>query len=360
MGLVYKESDPVRLSDDRKQIIALDQTRLPGEEVFLRISKRQEMYDAIKTLAVRGAPCIGVFAGYCMAVLAAGSDVSGSGELLAKLKEDAAYLDSSRPTAVNLSWALKRQMAVAEEGEAAGITPGELTDRLYEEAVRIHEEDIAMCMKIAENGLSLLHDGDGILTHCNAGALATTRYGTGLGPILLGKERGYEFHVYSDETRPLLQGARLTAYELVNAGVDETVVCDNMASLLMKQGRIQAVLVGCDRVAANGDAANKIGTSGVAILAKYYGIPFYVLGPYSTIDPETSTGDDIEIEERDPEEIKTMWYEKPMAPAGAKCFNPAFDVTDHSLITAIITDRGILRPPYTESIAEALKTHGDE
>ena len=173
-------------------------------------------------------------------------------------------------------------------------------------------------------------------------------------------QQGVEFQVFADETRPLLQGARLTAFELVNAGIDDTVICDNMVSLLMKQGRIQAVLVGCDRVAANGDAANKIGTSGVAILAKYYGIPFYVLGPYSTIDPETSTGDDIEIEERDPEEIKTMWYEKPMAPAGAKCFNPAFDVTDHSLITAIITDRGILRPPYTESIAEALKTPGDK
>ena len=276
-------------------------------------------------------------------------------DVLFRLKEDASYLDSSRPTAVNLSWALGRQMSVAEGCQKNGLSADDMAARLTGEAVAIHEEDIDMCRKIAEYGLSLLHDGDGILTHCNAGALATTRYGTGLGPILLGKEKGYEFHVYSDETRPLLQGARLTAYELVRAGVDETVICDNMASLLMKQGKIQAVLVGCDRIAANGDAANKIGTSGVAILAKYYGIPFYVLGPYSTIDMSTPTGDDIRIEERDPEEIGTMWYEHPMVPEGAKCYNPAFDVTDNSLITAIITDRGILRAPYTESIALAVK-----
>nr|MCR5747512.1 S-methyl-5-thioribose-1-phosphate isomerase [Lachnospiraceae bacterium] len=309
-------------------------------------------------LAVRGAPCIGVFAGYCMAVLARGYADQGLSDDKAyeALKENSVFLDSSRPTAVNLSWALKRQGAIIESYKNDGHSIEETAERLLEEAVLIHEEDIAMCLKIAEYGLSLLHDGDGILTHCNAGALATTRYGTGLGPLLLGKERGYEFHVFSDETRPLLQGARLTAYELVNAGVDETVICDNMASLLMKQGKIQAVLVGCDRIAANGDAANKIGTSGAAILAKYYGIPFYILGPYSTIDMNTPTGDDIKIEERDPEEIRSMWYERPMAPEGAKCFNPAFDVTDHSLITAIITDKGILRPPYDVSIAEVMNS----
>ena len=351
MELRYKETDPVRLSEDRENIIVLDQTKLPEEVVYLNINTLDRMYDAIKSLAVRGAPCIGVFAGYCMAVLASQHKALDGKDFAERMREDGAHLDSSRPTAVNLSWAIKRQLKIMDAGVVSGIAPDKIAARLYDEAVEIHTEDISMCMRIAEYGLSLLHDGDGLLTHCNAGALATTRYGTGLGPILLGRERGYEFHVYSDETRPLLQGARLTAFELVNAGVDETVVCDNMASLLMKQGKIQAVLVGCDRIAANGDTANKIGTSGAAILAKYYGIPFYVLGPYSTIDINTPTGDEIEIEEREPDEIRTMWYEHPMAPKGAKFYNPAFDVTDHTLITAIITDKGILKPPYDKAIA---------
>lgn len=191
------------------------------------------------------------------------------------------------------------------------------------------------------------------MTHCNAGPLATSKYGTALGPLFLGKERGIPFHVFSDETRPLLQGARLTSYELQEGGIDVTLICDNMASLVMKKGLVQVCLVGCDRIAANGDAANKIGTSGVAILAKYYGIPFYVLGPGSTIDFQCKTGDDIVIEERNPEEIKSKFYEKPMALSSVKCFNPAFDVTDHSLITAIITERGILRAPFSQSLKEA-------
>ena len=354
MSLTYRGTDPVRLSDDRKSIIAIDQTKLPGEVDYIEIKTLDEMYDAIKSLAVRGAPCIGIFAGYCMALLAGTYKDQDSDSFYEKLKKDGDYLNSSRPTAVNLSWAIERQLALVDTAVKSGISTDRIVDRLYSEAVAIHEEDILMCMKIAEQGLSLLNDGDGILTHCNAGALATSRYGTGLGPILLGRERGYNFHVYSDETRPLLQGARLTAFELVNAGVDETVICDNMAALLMKQGKIQAVLVGCDRIAANGDVANKIGTSGVAIIAKYYGVPFYVLGPYSTIDMNTAKGDDIEIEFRDPDEIRSLWYEKPMAPKGAGFFNPAFDVTDHSLITAIITDRGVLRPPYDKSINGAM------
>ena len=203
-----------------------------------------------------------------------------------------------------------------------------------------------MCTAISEHGLSLLKDGDGILTHCNAGPLATSRYGTAIGPVLLGRERGMNFHVFADETRPLLQGARLTSYELSSAGVDVTLICDNMASIVMKNGWVNAVFVGCDRIAANGDTANKIGTSGVAILAKHYGIPFYTLGPSSTIDMNTPTGDDIRIELRDPEEIKKMWYKEPMAPEDVKCYNPAFDVTDHSLIAGIITEKGIVRPPF--------------
>lgn len=309
------------------KLFVLDQTKLPNEEVYFTPKTKEDYYYAIKTLQVRGAPAIGIFAGYAMALL------DGDKE---ELK---AYLDSCRPTAVNLSYATSRMLKAYKNGK-----------NLLDEATAIHNEDIEMCKKISEYGLSLLHDGDGVLTHCNAGELATSKYGTGLGPLILGAEKGYNFHAYVDETRPLLQGARLTSYELQKAGIDTTLICDNMASLVMKQGKINAVLVGTDRIAANGDIANKIGTSGVAILAKHYGIPFYVLGPYSTIDYNCETGDDIVIEQREPSEIKEMWYEKPMALPETKCYNPAFDVTDNSLITAIITDRGILRAPYKESL----------
>lgn len=309
------------------KLFVLDQTKLPNEEIYFTPKTKEDYYYAIKTLQVRGAPAIGIFAGYAMAML------DGNKE---ELK---AYLDSCRPTAVNLSYATSRMLKAYKDGK-----------NLLDEATAIHNEDIEMCRKISEYGLSLLHDGDGVLTHCNAGELATSKYGTGLGPLILGAEKGYNFHAFVDETRPLLQGARLTSYELEKAGIDTTLICDNMASLVMKQGKINAVLVGTDRIAANGDIANKIGTSGVAILAKYYGIPFYVLGPYSTIDYKCKTGDDIVIEEREQSEIKEMWYKKPMALPETKCYNPAFDVTDNSLITAIITDRGILRAPYRESL----------
>lgn len=309
------------------KLFVLDQTKLPNEEVYFTPKTKEDYYYAIKTLQVRGAPAIGIFAGYAMAMLDENKE---------ELK---AYLDSCRPTAVNLSYATSRMLKAYKDGK-----------NLLDEATAIHNEDIEMCRKISEYGLSLLHDGDGVLTHCNAGELATSKYGTGLGPLILGAEKGYNFHAFVDETRPLLQGARLTSYELEKAGIDTTLICDNMASLVMKQGKINAVLVGTDRIAANGDIANKIGTSGVAILAKYYGIPFYVLGPYSTIDYKCKTGDDIVIEEREQSEIKEMWYKKPMALPETKCYNPAFDVTDNSLITAIITDRGILRAPYRESL----------
>lgn len=309
------------------KLFVLDQTKLPNEEVYFTPKTKEDYYYAIKTLQVRGAPAIGIFAGYAMAMLDEDKE---------ELK---AYLDSCRPTAVNLSYATSRMLKAYKDGK-----------NLLDEAMAIHNEDIEMCRKISEYGLSLLHNEDGVLTHCNAGELATSKYGTGLGPLILGAEKGYNFHAYVDETRPLLQGARLTSYELEKAGIDTTLICDNMASLVMKQGKINAVLVGTDRIAANGDIANKIGTSGVAILAKYYGIPFYVLGPYSTIDYKCKTGDDIVIEEREQSEIKKMWYKKPMALPETKCYNPAFDVTDNSLITAIITDRGILRAPYKESL----------
>ena len=333
--------DHVRLSADERSLIILDQTRLPNAQVYLTLETREQCYEAIKELRVRGAPAIGIFAGFAMYVLSLRYPRE---DFLQRFREDAAYLNSSRPTAVNLSWALKRMCTAAEEsGGDLGV--------LRRECQAILEEDIAMCRAISEHGLSLLHEGDGVLTHCNAGPIATSRYGTAIGPLLLGRERGMQFRAFCDETRPLLQGARLTSWELSRAGIDTTLICDNMASIVMRQGWVQCCFVGCDRVAMNGDAANKIGTSGVAILAKHYGIPFYVLGPTSTIDPACPDGDHIPVELRDPEEIRSKWYAEPMAPAGVKCYNPAFDVTDHSLITGIITEKGICRPPYTESLA---------
>ena len=223
---------------------------------------------------------------------------------------------------------------------------------LKEECTAIQKEDIWVCKKIGEYGLTLVKPGDGILTHCNAGQLATSKYGTATAPVYLGEERGYHFHVFADETRPLLQGARLTSFELHAAGVDVTLICDNMASSVMKRGWIQAVFVGCDRVAANGDVANKIGTSGVAILAKHYQIPMYVCAPTSTIDLNTEDGEHICIEERPGEEITHLWYENPMGPEDICTYNPCFDVTDHELVTAIITENGIAYPPYSESLAD--------
>ena len=341
-------TDNIKLSDDGRSVVIIDQTLLPNRLEYIALTTREEMFEAIAMLRVRGAPAIGICAGYCSYCLALQAPHDSFDDFYDHWVEDCRYLNGSRPTAVNLSWALNRMLDAAEDHRDMPVEA--VLSALKRECLAIHSEDMEMCRKISEYGLSLLHDGDGVLTHCNAGELATSRYGTGLGPILLGKEKGYNFKVFSDETRPLLQGARLTSYELEKAGVDVTLICDNMASQVMKNGWIQAVLVGCDRVAMNGDAANKIGTSGVAILAKHYGIPFYVLGPTSTVDPHCATGADIQIEERPGDEIKELYFERPTALPQTKCYNPAFDVTDHDLITAIITDKGILRPPYTESL----------
>ena len=348
MELEHLES--VRLTPEDKLVI-IDQTRLPGELVYIELNTLEDMVDAIYQLRVRGAPAIGICAGYSLFVLAdrlAAEGLEGDG-FRAALREKADALAAARPTAVNLSWAVRRMLARMDA--MPGATAGEVVSALRAEAVAIHEEDIAMCRAISEYGLSLLHPGDGVLTHCNAGPLATSRYGTGQGPFFLAAERNFPLKIFADETRPLLQGARLTAWELDRAGADVTLICDNMASIVMKNGWVQACMVGCDRVAANGDTANKIGTSGVAILARHYGIPFYVLGPTSTIDLNCPDGGHIPIEQRPPEEIRTRWYAQPMAPEGVKCYNPAFDVTDHSLIAAIITEKGICRAPYTESLA---------
>lgn len=341
--------ESVRLSDDGKSVVIIDQTQLPGRTEYLTLSTAKDIWEAIYSLKVRGAPAIGICAGYgiyCLALQIEAKDYDG---FLKSFRKDKEYLDSSRPTAVNLSWALDRMERVVTGNRDKGIP--DILSLLKEECQKIHQEDIAMCRAISEYGLSLLKDGDGILTHCNAGPLATSRYGTGQGPLFLGKERGMNFRVYADETRPLLQGARLTAYELQRAGIDVTLICDNMAGLVMKNGWVQACLTGCDRVAANGDTANKIGTSTVAILAQYYHIPFYVLGPTSTIDMNCRTGEDIQIELRAPEEIREKFYREPVALKEVKCYNPAFDVTDHSLITAIVTEKGICYPPFTESLA---------
>jgi len=341
--------DHVGLSADHTRVRILDQSCLPNREVYLELEKLEELTEAVFRLRVRGAPAIGIFAGYAMYVLARQIDAPDSRDFFDQLSTLGEKLNAARPTAVNLSWAIRRMLGVARAH--LDLPREKLLERLKEEGVAIHREDAVMCRAIAEYGLSLVKDGDGVLTHCNAGPLATSQYGTALGPILLGKERGVNLKVFADETRPLLQGARLTAWELDRAGVDVTLICDNMASMVMKNGWVQACFVGCDRVAANGDAANKIGTSGVAILAKHYGIPFYVLGPTSTIDMDCPDGAHIPIEQRDGEEIRSKWYTQPMAPQGVKCFNPAFDVTDHGLITAIVTEKGICYPPFDKSIA---------
>lgn len=338
----------VILDDDNSTLVILDQTLLPNEKIFLRLTSQNQIWEAIYSLRVRGAPAIGIAAGYGAYLGTKESKAETYEELYEDFKKVKEYLASSRPTAVNLFWALDRMENRFKKEK--GKTAQEVKKALKEEAETIRAEDEMVCKTIGENALSLLKSGMGILTHCNAGAIATAKYGTALAPIYLGKERGYDFKVYADETRPLLQGARLTAWELKEAGVDVTLICDNMASIVMKEGKIQAVLVGCDRVAENGDTANKIGTSGVAILAKHYGVPFYVCAPLSTIDLKCKNGEDIHIELRPEEEIISKWYEKPMAPLGVKTYNPCFDVTDNSLITAIVTEKGIAYPPYSESL----------
>lgn len=348
--------DNVRLSDDGRAVRILDQSLLPNETIYLELQTPEELYEAIATLRVRGAPAIGIFAGYALYVLALQTKTTSYADFLAECQKNRDYLNSSRPTAVNLRHMLDRVLAVVQSMPCADISA--IQDAMGQMAKAIHEEDIAMCTAISEYGLSLVKAGDGILTHCNAGPLATSRYGTGLGPLFLAQERGIPLHAFCDETRPLLQGARLTAYELQRASIDCTLICDNMASLVMKQGKINACFVGCDRVARNGDTANKIGTSGVAILAKHYGIPFYVLGPSSTIDFTCPDGDHIPIELRDGAEIKEKFFSKPSSLPEVKCYNPAFDVTDHELITAIVTEKGICYPPFAESFAKLFPGKG--
>lgn len=343
--------DTVALDDENDAVVIIDQTLLPGRTELIALKTAQELWDAIYLLKVRGAPAIGVTAAMGIYILSKQIDTEDFGDFYDKFREYREFLDSSRPTAVNLSWALKRMEAVLlKAGKEERRPIAEVKAILHEEALRIRDEDIRVCRKIGENGLSLVKPGDGILTHCNAGKLAAVKYGTATAPIYLGQEKGYDFHVYADETRPLLQGARLTAFELHASGVDVTLICDNMSANVMSKGLVQAVFVGCDRVAANGDTANKIGTSVVATVARHYGVPVYVCAPTSTIDMETSAGAEIRIEERPAHEVTEMWYKERMAPEGIKVYNPAFDVTEHELISGIVTEYGIARAPYTESL----------
>lgn len=335
------------------ELIILDQTKLPNQTAYRHLKTPEDVWDAIYRLEVRGAPAIGIAAAYGVYIAVKHHQPKNVETFISVFKAQKDYLATARPTAVNLTWALER---ISNKLDAlitsqTSLSVEALLSVIKAEAHAIRDEDEAVCFAIGEHALSLLKPGMGLLTHCNAGTIATAKYGTALAPIYLGEERGYQFKVFADETRPLLQGARLTTWELNEAGVDVTLIADNMASIVMKNGWVQAVLVGCDRVAANGDTANKIGTSGVAILAKHYGIPLYVHAPLSTIDMTTLTGEDIHIELRPGEELITSWYEKPMAPEGVKTYNPAFDVTDHALITAIITEKGIAYPPYTQSLA---------
>lgn len=338
--------DTVRWSSGSLYII--DQTLLPTEFREIELKTVEEVWEAIKALRVRGAPAIGVCAAFGVLVGIRQHAPKTSEAVLHAVDESADYLATSRPTAVNLFWALDRMRRVAHNN--AHLDCQALIIRLTSEATEICEEDTRRCHAIGEHGGKLIADGDGVLTHCNAGGLATSSYGTALAVMYSAHDSGKHFHVYADETRPLLQGARLTAWELMRAGIDVTLICDNTAAQVMREGRVQLVVVGADRIAANGDAANKIGTYSVALIAKAHNVPFYVAAPLSTFDFSIASGDEIPIELRGADEV-THGFGKQTAPDGVKVYSPAFDVTPAELIAGIITERGILRPPFTQSIA---------
>jgi methylthioribose-1-phosphate isomerase len=329
----------------------IDQTKLPLEESYVLATSYDQVADVIVTMVVRGAPAIGVSAAYGVALGALKTQAQTAGAFAPEFDRICARLAGTRPTAVNLFWAIDRMKNLFAEQLAAGATISAIQENILAEAHAMYEEDIAACKTMGAFGGALLPDEGGVLTHCNAGALATCGYGTALGVIRSAVEQGKHIHVYADETRPFLQGARLTAWELMADGIPTTVLCDNMAASLMRAGKIKAVVVGADRIAANGDFANKIGTYNVAILAKEHGIPFYCAAPWSTIDMATPTGDAIPIEERAAVEV-THHGGKQLTPHGVGICNPAFDVTPASYTTAIITERGVLRAPYAESLRE--------
>ncbi|MDE3156649.1 MAG: S-methyl-5-thioribose-1-phosphate isomerase [Acidobacteriota bacterium] len=337
-------------------IVMIDQRKLPGVELYVSCHTVAEVARAIKTMVIRGAPAIGVAAAYGLALGVRKSRVSGTQKLAAEFYKICELMAATRPTAVNLFWAIDRMKQTFAAGAAAGESVDQIKDRMDAEAGRIHDEDVESCRAIGRHGGALVPDGARILTHCNAGALATAGYGTALGVIRGAVEQGKQVTVLADETRPFLQGARLTAWELVRDGIDTTVITDNMAGALMRQGLVDFVVVGADRIAANGDVANKIGTYTVAVLAREHGIPFYVAAPASTIDLATPDGSRIPIEERNAREVTHVGPTR-LAPEGAHVRNPAFDVTPNALVAGIITERGVFRAPYVETLPSAV--HGD-
>ena len=330
-------------------VVMVDQRKLPAQETYLRCQTGKEVARAIKNMVIRGAPAIGVAAAMGLALGVRRSKATGTSQLAAEFYKLCDLMAATRPTAVNLFWAIDRMKRTFSKAARAGQSPSDIRDLMVAEAGRIHDQDVASCRALGEFGSSLVPDHAHVLTHCNAGALATGGYGTALGVIRAAVEGGKQVSVFADETRPFLQGARLTAWELVRDGIETTVITDSMAGPLMRDGRIDLVVVGADRIAANGDVANKIGTYTVAVLANEHGIPFYVAAPVSTIDLATTDGSCIPIEERDAREV-THIGSKRTAPEGASVWNPAFDVTPHGLIAGIITEHGICRPPLDESL----------
>ena len=335
-----------------KQIRMIDQTKLPEELLHLEISDIEVLAEAIKSLRVRGAPAIGI-AGAFGVVLGVQNFAGEDKEAFFKqLKETSEYLNATRPTAVNLSWAIQRMNRVANQNKSKPLA--EIKERLLNEAQTIWEEDREICRRLGKHGAKLVKDGFNILTHCNTGALATADYGTALGVVFAANEEGKKLHVYADETRPLLQGARLNVWELMNENIDVTLICDNTAAFVMQQKKIDCAIVGADRIAANGDTANKIGTYNVAVLCEKHGVPFYVAAPYSTIDFNLQNGSQIPIEERAAEEI-THGFGRRTAPLNTKVYSPAFDVTPNDLIAGIITEEGVIEPPYEINLKKHAK-----
>ncbi|HEX7088372.1 MAG TPA: S-methyl-5-thioribose-1-phosphate isomerase [Vicinamibacterales bacterium] len=330
-------------------VVMVDQRKLPAEEIYVECRTAAEVAKAIRTMVIRGAPAIGVAAGMGLALGVNASKATGTQKLAAEFYKLCELMAATRPTAVNLFWAIDRMKRAFAAGVAAGESVEQLMARLTSEAQAIHDEDVASCRAIGAYGAQVVPDGARVLTHCNAGALATAGYGTALGVIRGAVDAGKRVAVFADETRPFLQGARLTAWELVRDGIETTVITESMAAPLMRDGRVDLVVVGADRIAANGDTANKIGTYTVALVAREHNVPFYVAAPISTVDLGTPDGRGIPIEERDPREVTHLKSVR-LAPEGARVYNPAFDVTPHRLIAGIITERGIARPPYTESL----------
>jgi len=330
----------------------IDQRKLPAQEIYVRCKSAAEVARAIKTMVIRGAPAIGVAAAMGIAVGMRKSKATGTQKFAAEFHKICELMAATRPTAVNLFWAIERMKRVFAEAAQAGASVDQIKERLDAEAQAVHDEDLANCRALGAFGADVVPLDARVLTHCNAGALATAGYGTALGVIRGAVERGKKIAVFADETRPFLQGARLTAWELVRDGIDTTIITDNMTGALMRLGRVDLVVVGADRIAANGDTANKIGTYGVAVLAREHNVPFYVAAPLSTVDLDTPDGEHIPIEERSAREVTHVGGAQ-LAPEGAHVWNPAFDVTPHHLIAGIITERGIFRAPYIESLRRA-------